>query len=153
MHNLINEFVQNYTKSLINQLNQTKNRTHHSIRDRDNERGKLHTPSNDHWIGKHNPTRHAYMRHNTVTQCINQLNNLMESKTKPSNQIRIQQSNQFRNAMKSEKENWSNLVSHVSCKQPIILQLSRLPTTAKPNWTSSPPYQFQNQRQWEQVLG
>jgi len=45
----------------------------------------------------------------------------MESTTKPSNQIRIQQSNQFRNVVKSERENWSNLVPHVSCKQPTIL--------------------------------
>jgi len=29
----------------------------------------------------------------------------MESKTKPTNQIRIQQSNQFGNAVKSEREN------------------------------------------------
>jgi len=47
IHNLIDELVQNYTKFLINQLNQTKNRTYHSIRDRDSERRKWHTPSND----------------------------------------------------------------------------------------------------------
>jgi len=79
---------------------------------------------------------------NTFTQWINQLNNLMESKTKPTNQIRIQQSNQFGNAVKSEREKWSNLVSHVSCKQPTILQLSRLPATAKLNRTSSPLTNF-----------
>jgi len=35
---------------------------------------------------------------NTFTKCINQLNNLMEPKTKQSNQFRLQPSNQFRNA-------------------------------------------------------
>ena len=33
-------------------------------------------------------------------------------------------------------------MSHVSCKQPTILQLSRLPATAKPNRTSSPLTNF-----------
>ena len=35
---------------------------------------------------------------NTFTQCINQLNNLMEPKTKQSNQFGLEPSNQFRNA-------------------------------------------------------
>ena len=33
-------------------------------------------------------------------------------------------------------------MSHVSCKQPTILQLSRLPATAKPNRTLSPLTNF-----------